>query len=102
MKEGDLITTYYKGYFRLDRIERRYVTEDLMHFYIYKNRLGEEYSSLFHFTQEFDSNGTTKKSKQKSCDSQFCRLALESIDEEIGLLDRKREQLLKIKTLVSN
>lgn len=102
MKEGDLITTYFKGYYRLDRIEKRFVTEDLLRFDTHKGRLGEEYNPLFYFTQEFDSNGAPKKSKQKWCDSGFCRLASESINEEIKELDKKKKQLLKIKTLVSN
>ena len=93
MKVGDLITTYYKGFFRLKKIERRFYTEADLRF-TYKDKvLGEEYSPLFHFIQEFDSNGKVKKGKLKACDSQFCQLAWESIEQEIVLSEMKIEAL---------
>ena len=89
MKEEDLITTYYAGFFRLKRIERRFATEEDIKRYpsIYKE-VGEEYSPLYHFEQEYDSNGNPKKSKEKVCDAQFCKPAKEKIDEEIAKIEK--------------
>ena len=42
MKVGDLITTYYKGFFRLEKIERRFYTEADLRFTSKDKVLGEE------------------------------------------------------------
>lgn len=83
MKVGDLITTYHEGYFILNRIEKRYATEgDVMrHPSVYK-KVGEEYSPLYYFTQKYDKNGNPKTSKEKVCDSSFCKPAKDRIEEE--------------------
>jgi hypothetical protein len=97
MKEGDLITTYYAGFFRLEKIERRFYTEDyIKYFPSFKDKLGEEYSPLYHFTQEYDSNGKPKKSKQKSCDAQFCNLAEDFIKQEILDMEERKQNLEKL------
>jgi hypothetical protein len=98
MKEGDLITTYYEGFFRLKRIKRRFITQDDINRYTsYKDKkVGEEYSPLYYFTQEYDSNGNIKKSKEKSCDASFCELADSYIIDELQKLEQRKEQLLKL------
>ncbi len=97
MKEGDLITTYYKGYFRLKRIERRFTTQQDINSRLNSGRsLGEEYSPLFHFEQEFDSNGDVKKSKEKACDAQFCQLASEAIKTELEEMLTRRYNLERL------
>lgn len=89
MKEGDLITTYHKGFFRLKRIERRFFTEH--------DKLGEEYSPLYFFTQEYDANGNPKVSNvEKSCDAQFCKPAKEAIELELTNSISKINNLEKI------
>lgn len=93
MKAGDIIKTYYKGYFILDRIERRYVTEEMKKYSSYKDKeVGEEYSPLFHFTQIFDEN-FNKRTTKKCCDARFCSLASESIKEELKELREKQKKL---------
>jgi hypothetical protein len=92
MKEGDLITTYYSGYYRLDRIERRFYTEQT-HFRLDDKRIGEEYNSLYHFTQEYDKDGKVKKGKQKACDAGFCKLAKDSIINELLKLESRKLKL---------
>jgi hypothetical protein len=98
MKEGDLITTYYAGFFRLKRIERRFYTEKDINTYssCKDKKIGEEYSPLFYFEQEYDSNGNPKKGKEKRCDAEFCKLANEFIIEELQKLEERKAKLLKI------
>lgn len=97
MKVGDLITTYYKGYFRLTKIEKRFYTEDYVKsFPSLKAKLGEEYSPLYCFIQEYDTNGNPKTSKEKCCDSQFCSPAEKSIKEEIKQMELKIQNLKKL------
>jgi hypothetical protein len=97
MKEGDLITTYYAGFFRLKKIERRFYTEELIKYYpSKKDKLGEEYSPLYHFTQEYDSNGKPKKSKQKACDAKFCNPAKDFIKQEILDMEKRKQNLEKL------
>ena len=94
MKIGDLITTYYEGYFVLDRIEKRYATEyDVKHYPSVYKQVGEEDSPLFYFTQKYDKNGNPKKAKQKACDKQFCKPAEEKIKEEIEKINRLKKIL---------
>jgi hypothetical protein len=96
MKVGDLITTYYSGFFRLEKIERRFYTEDyIRHYTRLKDKLGEEYSPLYYFTQEYDSNGRPKKSKQKACDAQFCKPAKDFIEQEILDIEERKQNLEK-------
>ena len=97
MKEGDLITTYYAGFFRLKRIERRFYTEYDLQFTSKDKVLVAEYSPLYHFEQEYDSNGNVKTSKEKACDSAFCKPAEEKIREEIGKVEKLK---LILKTII--
>ena len=89
MKVGDLITTYNKGFFILERIERRFATEeDVKRYQTIFNIVGEEYSPLFHYSQKYDLEGNIKRSRQMSCDSSFCKPAEEFIKKEIDKIER--------------
>ena len=59
MKIGDLITTYYSGFFILTKIEKRFITQKMIDSYsTYKDKkVGDEYSPLYYFKQEYDING---------------------------------------------
>lgn len=96
MKEGDLITTYYKGFFRLKRIERRFYTEHDLQFTSKDKVLGAEYSPLYHFEQEYDSNGNVKISKEKAGDAGFCTLAKDFIAKELYRMTEQKRKLEKI------
>ena len=97
IKVGDLITTCYKGYYRLTKIQRRFYTQyDVDYYPSLKAVLGVEYSPLFHFIQEYDSEGKPKTGKEKACDSQFCKLAKISIEEEIKKAQNKINNLKEI------
>ena len=93
MKEGDLISTYYKGFYRLEKIERRFHDKDSLRFTSSEHYIGEEYSPLFHFIQEYDSNGKRVKGKLKHCDGGFCKLAVDFITAEIEEMNQKIKQL---------
>lgn len=93
MKEGDIIKTYHKGYFVLDRIERRFKTELWESCGLRKDlNVGDEMTPLFHYTQIFDEN-FNKKTSKKSCDAGFCSLASESIKEELVKIKEKQKKL---------
>lgn len=93
MKIGDLITTYFKGYYRLTKIEKRYITQELKNSNVYKDsNIGDEYSPLYHFVQIYDSNGNPKKSKEKQCDALFCNKAENYIKDAIkSNLDKNKK-----------
>lgn len=96
MKEGDLITTYYKGFYRLKRIERRYYTQgDIDRHITFKDKkVGEEYSPLYYFTQEYTDEGKlVSTNKEKCCDVQFCKPVSDYISKEIENM-RTREIML--------
>lgn len=101
MKVGDIITAYHKGYHRLDRIERRFLTQEYVNRYgVYKvNKTGDELSPLFHYTQIADSKLNPKKGS-KCCDALFCKLAKTSIDEEILSLTEQIEKLKEFKKTI--
>lgn len=80
MKIGDLITTYYKGIWRLTRIERRF------------RESGEEYNPLFYFTQVCTFEGKEAK-RENCCDSHFCKPAGEYIKKEEERLEKIKQYL---------
>jgi hypothetical protein len=85
-KVGDIITTYYNGFYELTRIERRYLTErDISNYNVYKDKVaGDEYSPMFHFVKIADANGIRcKVGKPNSCDASLCRKAKEYIKAQI-------------------
>lgn len=96
MKVGDLITTYYKGFFILERIEQRFVTEDDLKRYptVFK-KVGDEYSPLFHFSQKYDLNGNIKKTRQMSCDSSFCKPAIDYVVKEVERVEKLKLIIFK-------
>jgi hypothetical protein len=72
---GDVVSTYHKGYWRVTKIERRYITEDLRRFKVYEDKkLGEEYSAMLHYELVADANFNPPKKKAKTdkCDAAHC------------------------------
>ena len=98
MSPGDIITTYFKGYYRLESIQRRYLTQDDLKYQAYKDKkAGDEYSPLFHFVQVADGTGKPKKSKAlKTCDAAFCEPALLVIISQINSLEQQIERLREL------
>ncbi len=95
LKPGDIITTYYKGFYRLDRIEARFLDKQMLSYSIYNHcKVGDEYSSVFHFTKIADANCKEVKTKKtNSCDAYHCRLAKDFINEQKQELERQLKAL---------
>ncbi len=94
---GDIITAYNKGYWRITRIEKRFVTPS--NAYYYKSvsmNIGDEMSPLIHMELVVDSNlkRPTKKARTAQCDAAFChKVTKQSIEDEKNKLLRFLEQL---------
>ena len=77
IKLGDIIRTYHKGFWRLIKIERRFLTKDDLRYEAYKNhKVGDEYSPMFVYEFVMSSDfkvPKTKKPKQNSCDASYCK-----------------------------
>jgi len=97
-KIGDIITAYWKGFWRVVKIEPRWYDECDIVGYGSKRQIGEEYSPLVVAVQIFDANGVARKSKKRTCDSTYCNLASISIDRQIADLELKKEMLEKFKS----
>lgn len=68
IKLGDLITTYWSGYYEVIRIEDR----------------GTIAAPLVYFHQRFDAKGNKRFSKHvKACDISFCRHAADRVAKDI-------------------
>lgn len=92
IKVGDIITTYHKGYWRLTKIERRFLVESDLRFGVYKDgKVGDEYSPLYHYELVMDANGKKPKSKRvKSCDAAYCKKFGKKQIEEMKIEFEKR------------
>jgi len=84
--EGDIITTYHKGYWRLVKIQRRFLTkDDISRFggasgpYAGK-KVGDEYSPIFVYEQVMTENfkPVTRKTR-KECDASYCQKVTKDI-----------------------
>lgn len=97
MKVGDIITTYYKGFWKLERIEARFLTQDDLRYstYAHKN-VGDEYSPMFHFSLVADGSGKAPKKLSKAtktCDAAHCR----PISEYIKKADEELQRIKQLK-----
>jgi hypothetical protein len=87
LREGDVITTYYSGFYILSRIEER-----------------PNQTPLFHFTQLAKENGSMikKSKKEKSCDASYCRRFTETIDSVITAVEKELKDLKDLKQICIN
>ena len=82
MKDGDLVTSYWSGYYKIIKIIDREAPN----------------KELVELEQIFDSKGVKlKKTKFKSCDISYCKPAKEHIQNEImklqNILNNLKEML---------
>jgi hypothetical protein len=100
LKVGDVIVAYHKGYHRITKIERRFITkQEAETGYARENGLkeGDEYSSLIHYDAIIDSKGNMLSGKKKNnCDAEFCSLALTDVVEQIKILKNIQNKLSSI------
>jgi hypothetical protein len=98
MQVGDLITTYHKGFWELETIEVRRITQrDIDYYSSYANKiLGDEYSPLFHYKKIFDEKGNLAKTKiVNRCDASFCNHAKQHVDKLLTEVNKLQETFNK-------
>tara|TARA_Y100000310_G_C20648752_1_gene798192 strand:- start:165 stop:500 length:336 start_codon:yes stop_codon:yes gene_type:complete len=89
LKEGDLVTTYHTGIWRVTKVEERFREGDYPHL---GQKKGDQYSSLIHYEKVL--NGKHKPAKGNSrCDAAFCaKLTRESIEKECKAMIEEAEE----------
>jgi hypothetical protein len=100
MKVGDLITTFWAGYFELVKIIPRYKI-DKWPWLTYDYKEGQTYKEgltlgdpIFVIKQKYRSTGVKYNStEEKECSAEYCELATTSINKEINLLNEKVKRL---------
>lgn len=106
IKVGDLISTYWAGYYEVTNVIRRWESKkgttdyERLAYSILgeenysEDTCGKEINPLITIIQKFTKEGkpvVTKK--EKTCDSQFCKPAKEHLEEEIKKLTEVLKQL---------
>jgi hypothetical protein len=104
MKIGDIISAYHKGYHKITKISKRWNALSNSMYTIYdeynSETCGEQINDLIYYITLFDSNGKPIKSdKEKCCDSAFCKMADETISNEIS---NHLEKIENLRNLLSN
>ena len=97
MKVGDIITAYHAGFHRIDRIEKRYITDELQAKHYKGKKVGDERSSLYYYTRIADGSCNPKKGQERNCDESYCKLATTSIEEEVKALEERIDKLKQFK-----
>ena len=83
LKSGDLITTYYKGYYAFVRFEDR-----------------TNNPPLAHFTKAYDFGGKPRKSKKiMECDASYCRKADDHIRVEI---EKRKNEIAALENVLKS
>lgn len=108
IKIGDLTTAYWKGFYEVVEITRRWKNKHKtspyeQHAYCIQGKYdeancGEEMNPLVHLVQKYSAEGKPmKSSKVMICDACFCKPADEFIKNEIQRLNEVIERLKKVK-----
>lgn len=105
LRVGDIVTAYVKGYWRVVRIERRFVTASNFNVWISTIHpnvgVGDEFNPLFYLEMIFNSNFTKRGKKTCQCDAQYChRVDKKFIDGEVKLLEKKIKAFREMQKLV--
>lgn len=98
-KPGDKVSAYWKGYYEVIDIKRRYMNSNNSMDIGFIDKSGfVEISPLVYLKQIYKSNGTpTKSSIIKTCDQAFLQYADTHIKNRITDLEKEIEQLKNIK-----
>lgn len=67
---GQLIKTYYSGFFILERIE--YIDDIPSQVKIVSSDTTDQIAPIFHFTKVLNEDGTNSKNIKKACSSIYC------------------------------
>ena len=97
MKIGDLVTAYWKGYYEIINIKRRWERKQGETPYQKQayclteydpETCGIEMNPLYNLIQRYSAEGKpVKTSKIQTCDSGFCKLAKDFIPLEVNRLE---------------
>lgn len=97
LKVGDYVTSYYKGIFVIEKIEKRFVTENwLKSGGFEKYKLGDEYSPLVYLRKIYDSEGNKKKGTL-CLDISHCKLVSIYIENQTALVKKQMRFLEELK-----
>ena len=92
---GDLILAYHKGFWRITKIDYRYVTErDIKYYSNRYKKVGDKLNSILHYELVMNDSFVPPKKKAmiNSCDESYCtKITKEYIFEEV----KKLESLLR-------
>jgi hypothetical protein len=96
LKVGEYVFTQSEGIWRIDEIEPRFLTANLVRSGL-KGVVGEPLNPLFHLSHVYDSNlrriQVQRKSRVKVVDASYCRrVTTDEIDKKIA--DLKRQMLM--------
>jgi len=90
MKIGDIVTSFWKGYWEIVAIDTEYYKKHGGHY---------EGRALIHVKKVYDDNGKPVNSKQiKACDSAWCKSAKLHIDNVVIDLENKIKSLKELKS----
>ena len=96
MKVGDVICTYNAGFHVLDKIIRRFYTQEHIDTYFTKEinniNAGDEYTPNFQYTK-FDADTGKVGQRKGGCDSYYCHSAIVSLEEQISRLQKQRNRI---------
>ena len=100
---GDIITTCHKGFWKINQIKKRFLSEAEAKFPYYQGKKpGDEINPLIFYELISSSNGTVPKGKRpvKACDVTYCsKVTEESIEksrkEDADKWDRIEELVKK-------
>jgi hypothetical protein len=100
---GDIIVGYHKGYWKVTKIERRFLTQnDIDRYGMYRSRqVGEEINPLIHYVKIADTEGKpTKGIIERCCDYTFCIKASKFIEQEINKFEQLINKLMVLKDTI--
>ncbi len=92
---GDLITTYWKGFYQVTKIQKRWRNphNNIHSSYELTDECNQEMNPLIYFIMKYSDEGKpVKRNKEQCCDASFCKLSSEEIPKRI----------IKLKETISN
>lgn len=101
IQPGDLVTGYWKGYFRVISVRNKCEPNPhkVLQNWVYEGdpTAGKIIGFEVTMIQEFDAKGNKRSSKKPvTCDGSYCKLAKDYLPKVITDLDRTKNNLLSI------
>jgi len=94
IKVGDLITSYWKGYFKLVKIIPRYKIDEFPYVTEEYDEGLESHSPIFVFMQKYKADGRAFNGKQqRMCDAVYCELAKNAVEKQLLMISEIKSRL---------